>query len=185
MPLERLIAEDRLTEIPGIGDALAAVITNLHKTGEHPSLEKMRAETPEGVLEMLRLPGLRPDRIKKLYTNLGIASVADLEEAARSDRLKSIKGFGPAFQAKVLQGIEMSRRPQGRHLHRAAAAFSYPSFATLYARVGANLVRKGRIIPQCRARGVPQKVSVHCKTCMGSGPSPINHNRVDHHTAWR
>ena len=125
MPLERLIAEDRLTEIPGIGDALAAVITNLHKTGEHPSLEKMRAETPEGVLEMLRLPGLRPDRIKKLYTDLRIASVADLEEAARSDRLKSIKGFGPAFQAKVLQGIEMNRRPQGRHLHRAAAAFSY------------------------------------------------------------
>ena len=125
MPLERLIAEDRLTEIPGIGDALAAVITNLHKTGEHPSLEKMRAETPEGVLEMLRLPSLRPKRIKKLYTDLGIASVADLEDAARSDRLKSIKGFGPAFQAKVLQGIEMNRRPQGRHLHRAAAAFSY------------------------------------------------------------
>ena len=65
MPLERLIAEDRLTEIPGIGDALAAVITNLHKTGEHPSLEKMRAETPQGVLEMFRLPGLRPDRIQK------------------------------------------------------------------------------------------------------------------------
>jgi DNA polymerase (family 10) len=125
IPIGQLIAEDRLTEIPGIGDALASVITKLHETGEHPSLEKMRAETPPGVLEMLRLPGLRPDRIKKLYTGLGIASVADLEEAARSDRLKSTKGFGPALQAKVLQAIEMSRRPQGHHLHRAAAAFSY------------------------------------------------------------
>src|SRR5205085_10387589 len=71
-------------------------------TGEHPGLEKMRTETPQGVLDMLRLPGLRPDRIKKLYGDLGIASVADLEEAARSDRLKSTKGFGPAFQTKVL-----------------------------------------------------------------------------------
>ena len=125
VPIDQLIQEHRLKEIPGVGDALAAVITKLHETGEHPRLEKMRTETPQGVLEMLRLPGLRPDRIKKLYADLGIASVADLEEAARNDRLKSTKGFGPAFQAKVLQGIEMSRRPQGRHLHRAADAFGY------------------------------------------------------------
>ena len=124
-PLDQLIKNDRLTEIPGVGDALAAVITALYETGEHPSLEKMRSETPQGVLEMLRLPGLRPDRIKKLYSDLGIASVKDLEEAARNDRLKAIKGFGPAFQAKVLQAIDMSRLPQGRHLHRAAGAFGY------------------------------------------------------------
>ena len=125
VPIERLIAESRLTEIPGVGEALAAVITKLHETGDHPNLGKMRTETPEGVLEMLRIPGLRPDRIKKLHTQLGISSLAELEEAAKTDRLKAIKGLGPAFQAKVLQGIEMSRRPQGRHLHRAAAAFAY------------------------------------------------------------
>ena len=85
----------------------------------------MREKAPEGVLAMLRIPGLKPDRVRKLYTDLGIASVEELEEAARSDRLTSIKGFGPAFQAKILQGIEMSRRPQGRHIHRAAAAIAY------------------------------------------------------------
>jgi DNA polymerase (family 10) len=85
----------------------------------------MREKVPEGVLSMLRIPGLRPDRVRKLYTDLGIASVEALEEAARNDRLTSVKGFGPAFQAKVLQGIEMSRRPQGRHIHRAAAAIAY------------------------------------------------------------
>src|SRR5437868_3152245 len=62
IPIDQLIAEHRLTEIPGVGDALAAVITKLHETGEHPNLERMRTETPQGVLEMLRLPGLRPDR---------------------------------------------------------------------------------------------------------------------------
>jgi DNA polymerase (family 10) len=125
IPIDQLIREGRLTEIPGVGSALAAVITKLHESGGHPNLETMRTETPQGVLEMLRLPGLRPDRIKKLYSALGIASVTELEAAARSDRLKSTKGFGPAFQAKVLQAIEMSRRPRGRHLHRAAGALGY------------------------------------------------------------
>src|SRR6185369_16636285 len=69
IPIDQLIQEDRLQEIPGIGDALAAVITKLHETGEHPNLDKMRTETPQGVLEMLRLPGLRPDRIKKIYSD--------------------------------------------------------------------------------------------------------------------
>jgi DNA polymerase (family X) len=85
----------------------------------------MREKAPEGVLAMLRIPGLKPDRVRKLYADLGIASVEELEEAARSGRLTSIRGFGPAFQAKVLLGIEMSRRPQGRHIHRAAAAIAY------------------------------------------------------------
>ena len=125
IPLDQLIKEERLTEIPGVGDALAGVIAQLHETGQHPSLESKRSETPQGVLEMLRIPGLKPDRIKKLYEELGITSLAELEEAAKSDRLTSTKGFGPAFQAKVLQGIETSRRPQGRHLHRARAAISY------------------------------------------------------------
>ena len=127
VPLDQLIAEGRLTEIPGVGDALAAVITRLHQTGKHPRLEAMRADIPEGVLEMLRIPGLRPDRIKKMFRELGIASVEQLEEAARTGRLASTKGFGPAFQVKVLQGIDMSRHPQGRHIHRATSAFSYAS----------------------------------------------------------
>ena len=103
LPLAQLIAEDRLTEIPGIGDALAAVITQLHETGEHPRLEAMREEVPAGVLDMLRVPGLRRERVHKLYKELGIASVADLEDAARSGRLagdeglrRGVPGQGPA-----------------------------------------------------------------------------------------
>jgi len=124
-PLDRLIKEERLKEIPGIGDAIAAVITKIYETGQHTGLEAMREKAPEGVLAMLRIPGLKPDRVRKLYTDLGITSVEALEDAARNDKLKTLKGFGPAFQAKVLQGIEMSRRPQGRHIHRAAAAMAY------------------------------------------------------------
>ncbi|MBW8856860.1 MAG: DNA polymerase/3'-5' exonuclease PolX, partial [Bradyrhizobium sp.] len=62
---------------------------------------------------------------RKLHADLGIDSVAALEDAARRGRLKELKGYGPAFEEKVLQGIEMSRLPPGRHLHRAAAAIRY------------------------------------------------------------
>jgi DNA polymerase (family 10) len=129
LPLHRLVAEGRLTEIPGIGEALAGVITQLHETGEHPRLEAMREEVPAGVLDMLRVPGLRRERVQKLYKELGIKSVADLEDAARSGRLAATKGFGAAFQAKVLQGLAMLSGPQGRHLHRAAAALRFATDA--------------------------------------------------------
>jgi DNA polymerase (family X) len=76
----------------------------------------MREDLPAGVLDMLRIPGLRQERVRKLYKELGIVSAADLEDAAQSGRLAATKGFGAAFQAKVLQGIEVSRGPQGRHL---------------------------------------------------------------------
>src|SRR5690348_8799063 len=97
VPLKDVIADDRLRKIPGVGAAIADMITTMHRTGTHPALEKMRREIPAGVLEMLTIPGLRPDKIAKL-TELGITTLAELEEAARTDRLKGIKGLGPALQ---------------------------------------------------------------------------------------
>jgi DNA polymerase (family 10) len=102
-PLERIVAEDRLREIPGIGAAIADIVTKLHRTGTHPSLERMRREIPEGVLEMLSVPGLRPDKVLKLHQQLGIANLAELERAAGQDRIKNAKGLGPALQRKIVQ----------------------------------------------------------------------------------
>ena len=101
VPLDKIIAEDRLTEIPGIGDAIADIVTKLHRTGTHPGLETMRKQIPAGVLEMLAVPGLRPDKVLKLYKELGIISLAELEQAAREDRVKRVKGLGGVLQAKI------------------------------------------------------------------------------------
>ena len=60
-PLDRIIPAGRLTEIPGIGDAIAEIITTLAKKGTHPSLEKLRRETPSGLLAIASIPGLRTD----------------------------------------------------------------------------------------------------------------------------
>jgi DNA polymerase (family 10) len=122
VPLTETIREGRLRQIPGVGEAIAAIVTRLHQTGMHPGLEAMRKEVPTGVLEMLSVPGLRPEKVMKLFKELGITSLAALEEAAKADRLKGVKGLGPALQAKILQGIAIGRESEGRrHIHRAAA----------------------------------------------------------------
>jgi DNA polymerase (family 10) len=105
LPLTTLISSGGLRQIPGVGETIAAIIEKLHLTGTHPTLEKMRQEVPPGVLDMLTIPGLRPDRALKLYNELGITSVDELEAAVRSKKLKGIRGLGPAFQRKILQGI--------------------------------------------------------------------------------
>jgi DNA polymerase (family X) len=126
VPLERLIAEERLTEIPGVGNAIADIITKLHRTGTHPSLEKLRKEIPAGVLELLSVPGLRPDKVLRLYKDLGITSLAELGVAAKEDRIKKARGLGAALQTKVLQNLAIATAGEGRlHLHRAAALLQH------------------------------------------------------------
>ena len=126
VPLHVLVAEDRLTEIPGVGDAIADIITKLSKSGTHPSLEKLRKEIPEGVLELLAVPGLRPEKVLRLYKDLGIASLAELEAAAKDDRIKKAKGLGAALQTKILQNLAIAKSGEGRlHLHRAAALLAH------------------------------------------------------------
>src|SRR5262249_41707573 len=76
---------------------------------------------PSGVLDMLTIRGLRPDKVIKIYNELGITSLEELEEAAREGRLQKVKGLGKALQTKILQGLAMRRESHGkRHMHRAA-----------------------------------------------------------------
>src|SRR5688500_4755040 len=120
-PLEDVVAQNRLQEIPGIGKAIAEIVTKLHLEGSHPALDTLREEVPAGVLEMLHVPGLRPDKAMKIHKELGINSLDELETAAREGRLAAIKGLGAALQTKILQGISISREHADRyHLHRAA-----------------------------------------------------------------
>jgi DNA polymerase (family 10) len=121
-PLDRIVAEDRLTDVPGIGEAIADIVAKLHRTGTHPSLEKLRKEVPDGVLELLSVPGLKPEKALRLHNDLGISSIAELEAAAKDDRIRKAKGLGAALQTKILQNLAIARSGAGRlHIHRAAA----------------------------------------------------------------
>ncbi|WP_431015513.1 helix-hairpin-helix domain-containing protein [Bradyrhizobium pachyrhizi] len=126
VPIEHLIEEDRLTEIPGVGEAIADIIIRLRRTGTHPGLEKLRQEVPASVLELLGVPGLRPEKVLRLYKDLGVTSLAELEEAAKEDRIKKAKGLGPALQTKILENLAIAKSGDGRlHLHRAAALLKH------------------------------------------------------------
>ena len=125
-PLDKLIAEERLTDVPGIGEAITDIVTKLYQTGTHPSLEKLRKEIPAGVLELLSIPGLRPEKVLRLYKDLGISSLAELEAAAKADRIKKSKGLGAALQTKILQNLAIAKSGEGSlHLHRAAALLDH------------------------------------------------------------
>jgi DNA polymerase (family 10) len=103
--LDALVAKGRLTEVPGIGAALAAQIAELHRTGRSAMLEKLRAELPPGILELIRVPHLSVERIAVLHRDLGIRSVAELKVAAEAGRVREIKGFGEKTERRILDGI--------------------------------------------------------------------------------
>jgi DNA polymerase (family 10) len=125
-PLDHIIAAGTLTEIPGIGEAIADIVTKLHKTGSHPSLEKLRKEVPAGVLELFAVPGLRPDKILKLHSELGVSSLAELEAAAKEDRIRKVKGLGTGLQTKILHNLSIARSGETQlHLHKAAALLNH------------------------------------------------------------
>lgn len=111
-----------VTELPGIGKTLEEKLTALVETGTIPALEKLRAKFPPGLLAMTRLPGLGPKRARKLYDELGIDSLDALAGAAREQRLRAVKGFGPKFEDMVLAAIAAGhgkQRPRRIALHRA------------------------------------------------------------------
>jgi DNA polymerase (family X) len=86
VPLAEVIREDRLRGIPGVGDAVTGIITKLHKTGSHPSLEAKRKAFPGGLLELLTISGLRPDEVSRssgrgASGSLGVVSRAHEELA--------------------------------------------------------------------------------------------------------
>src|SRR6476619_4883677 len=86
--------EEVLEKIPGIGKAIAAKIKELVETGSLKFFEELRAEFPEGILELFTLPGLGGKKVKALHEQLHVGSIADLREACETDRVAGLPGFG-------------------------------------------------------------------------------------------
>jgi DNA polymerase (family 10) len=118
--LGALVSQGRLREVPGIGDALAATITEIYEKGASARLERLRAELPPGVLELARVPGLSPAKIGLLHKALGIRGVKDLEAAAEAGRVREVRGFGPVSERKLLAAIRgLKDEPAHLLLHEA------------------------------------------------------------------
>ncbi len=115
-PLREIWQEAELEAIPGIGKTLAAKIDELMRSGQLEAYEKLRAQVPEGVVAMLRIPDVGPKKAALFWKELGVTSIEALEKAARENRLQALPGMGARSEQKVLSGIELLKRSSGRTL---------------------------------------------------------------------
>lgn len=127
VPAADMIARgEDLTELPGIGDDLAAKIREIVETGKCKALEKLRAKFPPTITTLLRLPGLGPKRVKTLYDGLKIESVAALREAARAGRIRELPGFGEKTEAAILEALAQHLEEATRFKLAIAAQYAEP-----------------------------------------------------------
>jgi DNA polymerase (family 10) len=112
--LGALVKEGRLQALPGIGQALAEKITELVNTGRLAYYENLKAEFPEGLLELMQVPDLGPKKVALLWKELGVGNLADLERACREGRVRELKGFGAKSEAKILEGLALYGRVHGQ-----------------------------------------------------------------------
>jgi DNA polymerase (family 10) len=95
-----------LTELPGIGEDLAAKIKEIVETGTAAALEEHRKAVPATLTELLRIPGIGPKRVKALYHDLGIGTLEQLEKAAQEGRVKGLQGFGEKTERHILDQLK-------------------------------------------------------------------------------
>ncbi len=114
-PFRKLIAEEAdLTELPGIGKEMASHIRQLVASGKLSVLEELAREVPRSLIDLMRLPGVGPKKAAKLWKELGITTLDELERAARAARIKDVEGFGEKSQQKILAALERLRARQAR-----------------------------------------------------------------------
>lgn len=108
--------------IPGAGAALEAKLAELAETGHLAYHERLRVQVPEGLLEMLRIPGVGPRTVKLLFDELGLDSVEALRAAAADGALRGLKGLSGRTEQNILEGIaRLDSRSRRMLLHDADA----------------------------------------------------------------
>ncbi len=111
-----------LTGIPGIGKGLAPIVADLALRGTSDEYEKLRKSVPRGLLDLLKIQGLGPKKVKLLHDKLGIDSPARLKEAAEAGRLATLEGFGKKSEENILEGLTLLERSSGKSLFPVAEA---------------------------------------------------------------
>lgn len=130
-----LIATGTLTGIPGIGSGIAAALEELVETGHFEALDQLSNELPATLLTLLDIPGLGPKTIGRLYRELGITNLSELEAAALGGRIRQLKGLGKRSEERILEGIAFLNQ----RTHRYSIGMALPAAERLTATLGAIL----------------------------------------------
>ena len=132
VPAAEMVAKgEDLTELPGIGEDLAAKIREIVETGTCKALEKLRRELPPTITELLKIPGLGPKRVRALYDRLRIKTVDQLAKAAQAGRIRALEGFGPKTEQAILEALAAHLSEARRFKLAVAAQYAEPLKAYL------------------------------------------------------
>lgn len=102
-----------VSKLSGIGKGTAGLIDELIENGDSELLQTLKEEIPEGLLPLLKLPGLGGKKIGKLYQELGITNAADLKKACEDKQIRELAGFAAKSEEKIMKALEeMGNRPE-------------------------------------------------------------------------
>ncbi len=123
--LSEMVAQgEDLTKLPGIGKDLAEKIKEIIETGSFSRLRELEEKVPPGLVELLKVEGLGPKRIKTLYDTLGITSLEELREAAARGEISKLPGFGKKLEQTILKGVVLAKKEGRRFRWAYAEAFA-------------------------------------------------------------
>ena len=143
--------EGSLTDIPGVGKAIAEKIDELFSTGELKFLIKLEAEVPPSLVEILNVPDVGPKKVAIFWREAGITDLSGLEAAARAGELRLLPGMGAKSEAKIIAGIESLARRSGRTPLGEAWPFAQELLTMLRGLPGVSAANAGGSLRRMRA----------------------------------
>lgn len=112
--IEAFVKENNLTSIPGIGKDLEEKIKEIVSTGKLEYLEQLKRDMPQGILDMLNVPGIGPKTARLLYEKLDIQDIVMLERMAHAGKIRHLSGMGEKTEENILRGIELVKKGRTR-----------------------------------------------------------------------
>lgn len=106
LPIAELALDGKAKELPGIGKTIETKTVEVVELGEMKALTKRRGLVPAGVVDFLRLPGVGPKTAARIWTELGVTTLAGLKTAAEEERLRALSGMGARSEEKILKALE-------------------------------------------------------------------------------
>ncbi|MBU3911302.1 MAG: DNA polymerase/3'-5' exonuclease PolX [Candidatus Omnitrophica bacterium] len=125
--IELFIKENRVKDLPGIGNDLEAKIKEIVATGGLKYLDELKKDVPQGIIDMLNIPGVGPKTAKLLHEKLGIVDIVMLERMAHAGKIKVLPGMREKTEENILRGLEILKRGRDRMDIKTASdiAFSF------------------------------------------------------------
>lgn len=163
--------KEDLTKLPGIGKDLAQKIKKIVETGELRTLNELKKEIDISLIDLLKIPGLGPKKVKKLHEKLGIKSLQGLKKAAKKKKVREVEGFGKKTEANILKEIERLEEREKRTPYDIARQYAEPLISYLKKKKGVKQVKIAGSFRRCKETVGDLDILLSCK----KGTDAIEH----------